>query len=301
MSGEFGKGIDKEESVAYNNDMNRKGRTNMGFYKMIASDLDGTLLNGKQEVTEENWEAIRRMTESGVWFVPASGRSLGDFPREVLTSPYVRYVVHSNGAAIYDKELGRSLRFSMPREESMALLDVLSDYEIDPILLYDGECYVARETDTPEYHNYHRMGIVWQEHCEAHYVKIDRFEAFCRSLESIDMICVFFHSNEQLAACNERLRAMGYQVVSSDPCNLEIMHKSAGKGNALLHLSSMLGLDASEMIAVGDSLNDVDMICKAGLGLAVKNAGALVKESADRIICSNEEHVMAAIEALLDA
>ena len=264
----------------------------MSQYKIVACDLDGTLLNGQMEITEENWEAIRRLCEMGVLFVPSSGRSLNDIPRELRESPYVRFIIHSVGSAIYDKEAGRSVRFAMSQSEAAALMDVLSDYETDRILLCDGSSYMDKTTNTPEYHNYHRMNQICQEFINENYVMVENFESFWRSLESVDMVCPFFHSDEEREACAERLSRMGYQVASSAPYNLEITHRSAGKGNALRYLAESLKIDPAATIAVGDSPNDMDMIRKAGLGLAVANAEDSLKSIASAVICSNTDGVM---------
>jgi hydroxymethylpyrimidine pyrophosphatase-like HAD family hydrolase len=87
------------------------------------------------------------------------------------------------------------------------------------------------------------------------------------------------------------LLALGdVKIAASEKYNIEIYHKSAGKGRALYPLAEFLGCDISEIIAVGDSKNDVEMVEEAGLGLAMSNSMEELKAIADEIICSNEEH-----------
>ena len=264
----------------------------MKNYRIVASDLDGTLLDEEKNIGEENWEAIRQMTEAGVWFVPSSGRSLNDMPRELMESPCVRFLIHSDGAAIYDKETGKSVRFSLSRARSDVMMDIVSEYETVWIMLYDGRSVMDAATESHEHYRYHNMSQEWIDFSDDHYEHIDRYYEFCRSVDGIDMLCPFFHSPEEREACAKRLRELGFTVSSSDPYNLEIYDPRAGKGNALLHLSEMLGVDISETVAVGDSPNDKEMVRVAGLGLAVENAYEELKAVSDAVICRNDERVM---------
>ena len=72
-------------------------------YKIVASDLDGTLLQYDGRVSAENWRAIEEMGKMGVQFVPASGRSFNEMPDELRESPLIRYYITSDGTTVYDK------------------------------------------------------------------------------------------------------------------------------------------------------------------------------------------------------
>ncbi|MBR2353964.1 MAG: Cof-type HAD-IIB family hydrolase [Clostridia bacterium] len=264
----------------------------MSNYKIVASDLDGTLLNTKVQVSEENWEAVRQMTEAGVHFVPSSGRAFYEMPAFIRESPYVRYVIHSDGSAIYDKQTGESVRLSMSRERSHLLLDVLAEYENDASIRHCGRVYTDAATNTEEFHRYNRMDDGWVWHTFAYYEPTENFDQFCRDLDGIDMLCTFFHSADEQEICRKRLEGLGYHVVSSHPCNLEVYAPTAGKGSALLALAKRLGIAPDATIAVGDSPNDSDMIRKAGLGLAMGNACEELKAIAREVICTNDEHAM---------
>ena len=80
--------------------------------------------------------------------------------------------------------------------------------------------------------------------------------------------------------------------MSSEPYNIECLDITSGKGVALLKLAEKLGFDKSQTMAVGDSKNDENSITLAGLGLAMKNASDELKRVADKVICSNNEHVV---------
>ena len=75
----------------------------MANYKLIVSDLDGTLLNEKMEIGEKNDAAICEFARRGILFAPFSGRTRDEIPDTLINSPYVRYLSYSNGAVVYDK------------------------------------------------------------------------------------------------------------------------------------------------------------------------------------------------------
>ena len=269
----------------------------MWQYKIIASDLDGTLLKDDMTVSRENWEAVRRMTEAGVLFVPASGRAVLEMPRAIVESPYVRYLIHSDGSAVYDKETGRSIRLAMTPEQSRRMMAVLSEYKVDISVRHHGHCYVDPKKHTREYHYAHRMSDYWVDFVMEYFEPLEDFDRATDFEDGIDMVCVFFQSAEEREECRRRFLEMGgYGISGSDPANLEIYDERAGKGSALLALAEELGIDRSETLSVGDSPNDLDMIRKAGIGLAVSNACDALKADATTVICSNEEHAMEYIE-----
>ena len=97
-------------------------------YKIVASDLDGTLFDNKKNVTPENLAAIDKMAELGVYFVPCSGRTLREIPENVKGIPSVRYILHSDGAVIYDKKTGERIEACMSQDVVKPALDILFDY-----------------------------------------------------------------------------------------------------------------------------------------------------------------------------
>jgi len=265
----------------------------MSNYRILASDLDGTLLNSRGVVSEENQAAIRDLTESGVYFVPSSGRTLFEIPSMIRDNPFVRYIIHSDGAVVHDKQTGERLDMSMPWEKVSVLLDVLSEYDVSMTVRHQGRSYTAQEWFCDEAGIYYRLNDTWQEFIYDYSTPVEDFQSFCRGLESVEMICVFFHSQDELEACRARLMRMGtYEVTSSDPANLEIIDVGVGKGEALLRLAEHLGVDPSATIAVGDSPNDRNMIEKAGLGLAMENACTELKALADATACHCDRHVV---------
>ena len=260
-------------------------------YKVIASDLDGTLLNNKKEVSAENLHAIEEMSRLGVYFVPCSGRTLGEIPSNVKDIPSVRYIIHSDGAVIHDKKTGARIESCMSKENAAKALDILFEYEVSMTVRYNGNSYVDSEHHTEENYIYHRVdegyrGIIFNLD-----IPVENFKRFCYELDGIEMICIHFHSQNELMECWDRLKKIKeISVTQLEEPSIEIYDAKAGKGNALLRLAEHLGVNENATIGVGDSGNDLDMIKKAGLGLAMSNSLDITKKAADEMICSNEEH-----------
>ena len=262
-------------------------------YKIIATDLDGTLLDSDQLVSPENEQAIAELTEMGVHVVASTGRALWEMPPEVRDNPNIRYIIHTDGAAIYDKVTGKNISLPMSRAESDKMLDIIAQYETSSSVRYDGRCYVDENKHNDADYRYNRVSDTYAEHLYRFAEPVKNFDKFCRELEAIDMICTFFHREKDRKECVKLFDSMPeYQTASSVPKNIEVFSSKAGKGNSLLKLADMLGVDPATTIAVGDSTNDSDGLRAAGLSLAMANACDELKELADEIICDNDSHAM---------
>lgn len=265
----------------------------MQTYKLISSDLDTTLLSSDMTLSKENEEAIHLLSQKDILFVPNSGRTLSEFAPQILNHPDIRYLIYSDGAAIYDRVTGKVSGAYLKEDVYQKLLSILGEYKSYLSVRHNGASYVDAELFTEEKMIYHRVGKYYRDFLFATNHPTKDFGRFCKELSEVEMICAFFHDDEELSECSDRIRSLGdTMVVSSMANNIEILSDRAGKGNAMLRLAKSLGIKQAETIAVGDSTNDTDMILKAGLGLAVSNAWQELKESADLVLpCSNDEHV----------
>ncbi len=258
---------------------------------IVASDLDGTLLSKGDVISEENLAAIRKMKETDICFVPNSGRTFSEMPKALIDNPDIRYYIGADGAAIWDKETGERISFCMSRKAVAPVLDILDSYSTLITARNCGRSYADGRKCTPEGYAKYRLTRSYGMFIDYYVEKRENFGEFIRSLENIEMICVFFSTDEEMNECRKRVESLGeFVVASSEPANLEIFHKSAGKGNALLALADRLGVPHERTVAVGDSKNDMDMIKKAGISLAMGNASDDVKAAASRTICRCEEH-----------
>ncbi len=264
----------------------------MSKYKAIASDLDGTLFNKDMLISEENLAAIERIAGLGVEFVPTTGRTLSEISPSLLENPNIRYVIYSNGSAIWDKKKNEHVSMCMPRELANELFDFFNSYETHVTVRANGKTFVNAETQSKEMREYNRVsyyhGIVLDSHAE----RITGFEEFIRSLDSVEVFSVFFHDDREYAECLARLAERDdVNFATTLAHNVEVFSAKSGKANAIKALANLIGASTEEIIAVGDSHNDMTMIRAAGLGLATANAHEELKKAAKKVICSNEEHI----------
>lgn len=261
----------------------------MNDYKLIACDLDGTLLDSSTNLSEENRRAIKELTDMGVVIVPTTGCVISEM-RQVYELPEIRYVIYSTGAAIYDKQTQETVLFGLDAELTNFIFDALDKYDALTIVHRDGKAYVERSKAlrARDYSLHEHVQSIVEDFC----IQIENLrETFADG--NIEGFATFFTDESErdeyrnIISSNSEL----YCTVAWER-NLEVFHKSAGKGKAIRHLADKLGIEMKNVISVGDSGNDVDMTVMSGLGLATANANETLKKVADKVICTNDEHIM---------
>jgi len=262
-------------------------------YKIVASDLDGTLLNNSSLISCENLEAINALSKLGIHFVTSTGRTFGEIPEQIRENADIRYYIHSNGAVVLDKYEGKRILNCIPNSICRDILNLITNYETEMNIRHNGNLIIDSELKNDSYYAYHNV-IDAHLDCIYHYSqKVDNFIHYAYNADNVEVITVFFHNYADKLHCKKQLEQNAQiRVTEASEYNLEIMNANAGKGNALYALADMLGVDYAETISIGDSDNDSTIIQAAGLGLAVSNACNSLKAVADQIICSNEEHVI---------
>lgn len=270
----------------------------MNPIKIIATDLDGTLLDADMEVSRENAEAIHRLNARGIAVVPCTGRTYFDIPEAARNHPGIRYVAYSNGSVIYDKQTDTCERRCLTSDQTARILNIIGDYSHFIVVHHEGHSFLDAAEQTEEIRDFNRVSPYFCAAYDAVSIPTPDLRAELRRMDNTEMILAFFHDDSELLACKSRLEAIGdLRIAQSHAYNLEIFSSRAGKGNAIKQLAGMLGAEIGQVAAVGDSINDLSMILAAGLGLATANACDTLKDASDAVICSNQEHVIPYIEA----
>ncbi len=257
---------------------------------LIALDLDGTLLNEEKHLTEENRNALAECIKRGVYIVPTTGRTLEGIPQEVKSIPGVRYAITVNGGRIMDQEKNCTLdsRLLTP-EQALQVIDIVKGYPVmyDAYINGRGVCE-KRFLDHLEEYGIRGAGKAFIRSIRDAYPSIRDHVAGTK--EQVEKLNIFFKDLSCREEVRERVIALGFTVVSSSMYNnLEVNVKGATKGEGILRLASLLGIPGDETMAFGDGENDITMIEKAGIGVAMGNAGEFLKARADYVTLSNEE------------
>lgn len=268
----------------------------MNKIKLIAIDLDDTLLNSNSQISQENLSAIHQLKLKNVVFAPCSGRTIGEMPDSITKNPDIRYIIHSNGATILDKETGQKTYACLSADRARMVFTVLSNFQAHLTIRANGNSYIKVDSVNDYNINFYNLCPSHVNALDNYAVGITDFDEWKFSLDKIEVVSAFFHSNEELENAKEILQKNeDLLTVSVAPFNLEIMSKRAGKGNGIITLANTLGVDLENVAGVGDSGNDLPMMQAVKIRFAVSNATAQLKAVCDKVICSNDEHAVSYI------
>jgi len=271
-------------------------------YKLIALDLDGTLLNSQSRVPDANRDALEAAHAAGAAIVPCTGRIYAIMPDDVRAMPCVRYVIEANGAQIYDIAEERHIHKALlDIPAAMEIYNWLDSFDCMYDCYLDGKAFAAR-------HFYDQADI----YCAACYGgefyrrtrrPVDSFKDFILDTGiALQKISVFVKTPEEKPPLMEKIRQTfpNVAVSTSMPNNIEINAAGATKGSAIKVLCRYLGIDIAETMAFGDAINDIDMLTTVGTGVAMGNALPEALAAADYVTLSNDEcGVAAAIYQLM--
>ncbi|NEW65984.1 sugar-phosphatase [Carnobacteriaceae bacterium zg-84] len=261
--------------------------------KMVAIDIDGTLLNSKGELTPKVKETIKKATQKGVKIVLCTGRptkGVENLLNELDLMSDEQYVISYNGSLVQStnkKQIVQSYSFTFKElDEIRELADTLQVHyhAAGDDALYTTNrmigIYTAYESVLVN------MPIAYRTIDELKNINLNPYKMmFVDEPHILDDVLLKIPQ-----AIKEK-----YFLVKSAPFYLEILHKDANKGNAVAALATFLNIDLSQIMAIGDNDNDIDMIDVAGYGVAMGNAVDRVKEHATYMTTSNDEDGVAHI------
>ncbi len=260
--------------------------------KAIFCDLDGTLLRGDMTLSRENSEAITELVRRGIAFIPTTGRAYFDMPSEVREHSDIKYHICSNGAATYDMQTKDSYHRSIPSNEMSKIRDILSGMSVFNVIhSTDGNAYFDRSRSDIDIMKSYRLSDYYCDYFKKNSRPMDALEDRISNGEGIDMLVSFFRYEEERERAMTELSLIDVGYTNSAHAQLEIFNKTSGKGQAVLDFIGRCNLSPEEIIAVGDSKNDISMLALTPNSLAVSGAVPELKETAAHIGCSSEEHI----------
>ncbi|SFL49138.1 hypothetical protein SAMN03159341_106335 [Paenibacillus sp. 1_12] len=259
---------------------------------LLVTDMDGTLLNSGKKISPENKQAIEMFVENGGLFTLATGRITSSVQRFADQLPLNAPAIVYNGAIIHDFDKGIDVwQRTLGPSAGPILSRVMDKFPGVGVEIYCGsEPYFIRENQTTDHHrrmeNFNRPVIEGFDSLKDPWFKV----LLAWEPERLDEIERYIAETED----------EDVTWVRSDDKYFEMLPSGATKGHALEHLVEIMGIDMAKCIAMGDHLNDLEMIRRAGVGIAVANAHETLLSASNRSCCHHEENAVADVIAWLD-
>lgn len=270
----------------------------METIKLIALDLDGTLLDSQKRLSPRNEQVLLECMRRGIEIVPCTGRIWNGVPDVIRNLPGIHYAITVNGAVLEDVRNHQVLdQHKLSCRQALELLELANQFDTMYDVYINGQGY--GEKRFMEHMDHYGIDpfiqqMVWNTRKAVESVP----ELVQRMQMPVEKINYFFNDQKERFRARTALDARGDVVVSSSfPSNLEINAVGATKGDGILCLAAYLGLQPNQTMGFGDGENDLSMMKQAGIGVAMGNGEVIVKQAADYVTDTNDaDGVAKAIE-----
>lgn len=261
-------------------------------YKIIACDMDETLLSSDATICQRNIDAIKKAIAKGVKFVPCTGRGFRSIEGVLKTLDLYdqagQYVIGFNGASITENKGSRSLFWDpIPFDLADQLFRRCCTYGQCMHIYTRDVVYITNITPDEEAFLHGRMGYVP--------VETESLD-FIRGKEEVCKLIVTNTDYDYLQRVHAELQPLLGDITVSFSSNryIEFMHQGVNKGAGLHKLADFLGVPYEETLAIGDNINDTDMLKAAGLSVGVHNLNPIIRPYCDVVTdATNDEGAVA--------
>lgn len=284
------------------------------MYKLIAIDLDGTLLNSYGVITENTKKIIKEVEEQGVNIILASGRPIDSIQAIANEIESKKYFIAGNGAIVYDIEKDeiiyenclkkqKVLEIIKICEENSIGYSIYTEKEILTTALKYNVLYYHKENLKKPEDKKTKISIIqnMEEYikndntsrylkitvCDEDKIVFDSIIRKLRNLKDIEVLDVSHMARKTIKQGTEEIAVEYYYT--------EISRKNVDKWNAIEFLAKKLEIDSKDIMAIGDNINDKQMIENAGLGVAMGQSTPVITNVANEVTSSNNEEGVAKI------
>lgn len=264
--------------------------------RLVGCDMDGTLLNSDNKISERNRKAIERLLKGGIEFAVVTGRPLMRLPKQLMEIPAFRYCVLSNGAFVYDIKEQKAIAQQFFLENCIErIMETAKSCHAAYAFMTEGQLYVPETSMAVLEEKYKRnLLYIWKETEDIESI-ID-----CKR-KCIEKFNFDFLDQDSYEKCLSELRKIpGVEISCNMPGYIELTAAGCNKGSGLKSLMAHLDIDDSEVMVIGDSDNDRSMYVKGRMRVAMQNAEQGIRELADFVSLDHDEDGVAyAVDTLL--
>lgn len=290
------------------------------MYKMIAVDLDGTMLNSYGEVTENTKRVVKQTIQKGTDVVIASGRSIDSIKAIADEIGSSKYMIAGNGAVIYDRKTNKILYEKyIPKSKA---IDIIKTCEQNSIYynVYTNKSIIA---DSLRYNvlYYYKENLKKEDSKKTRITLVDNVQKYIEEMKDEKIMKIFICDSTKsvfnsivkkfsdmseldvldVSHMSRKIIKHGTVDIPIEYYYTEISMKNVNKWYAIEFLIDKLGIPKEEVMTIGDNMNDKKMIQEAGLGISMKGSSPAVTEVADFITeDNNHEGVAKAIERFVN-
>ncbi|SFB27898.1 Cof-type HAD-IIB family hydrolase [Clostridium frigidicarnis] len=260
-------------------------------YKLMCTDMDGTLLNGNHEISRESIEVIKKAHDKGVKIAVCTGRlhSSAFYFANLLgiNAP----VISSNGAFIREKDRDKVIyKKTIDKNSLQEILKVCKEYNLNPYFHTPNRVMGEKEMHSAKIYMDFNKHLPKEEKIHIDIIKEDQWDEIFEKYkhEIVKAIVIEDKNSKALKYAKDKLKKVEQlEVVSSMSNNFEIMNREVSKGRAVETLAKYYNISKDEIICIGDNENDISMIKYAGLGIAMENGCDEIKKVAQYITDTN--------------
>ena len=260
--------------------------------KLVASDLDGTIIDKDNDIFEDNFNAIRDINKSNIPFVVCTGKTYSIY-KGLCSSFHASYGIFGNGTSIVDLKTGEKIYQKLLDIADVEKVIELAKKDNLHVHIYTNNHIITEELLYLDLRNYKLQKKHIYNNRLSFKVVPDLLKYVQRN--NLEISKVVISSTSSLASVKAEIEStinvdvfnikkygeFKDKIIDKEYEYLDVIPKNVNKGTALEYLSNYLNIDKKEILAVGDNLNDLSLLKNAGVGIAVNNAYSELKQVAN--------------------
>jgi Cof subfamily protein (haloacid dehalogenase superfamily) len=257
------------------------------MYKLLALDMDGTLLNSQKKISPKTAEAILELSRRGIYVVVSTGRGVAELQDYKDELKFMNYGITSSGGAVYDFFNQKAIKaYTIPKEIAFEIINAgLAERAMIHILGLTKS--VASETDIKNMPDFQMT--IYQNMFDKICVRCDDFKKYVEeNPDEIIKLNLYHRSPESRQKNFERLKHLNLTFALAETTALESSPKGISKASGLIELCNFLKIDIADTVAVGDAPNDIEVLKTAGIAAVMGNADDEIKKIADFVTDDND-------------